>query len=175
MPNDEISQKIDTNQNMIQRVLSVLDNDNIKWQRYVQSPASSIGAIYPLYRDLREMNNIGKDVTKYNKGKTKDQKLDASQNDTYFHKHAMYNAAQQGIWSALVAALAGELKEKYWDKPKKLVEGKLTEAQIDADTKKDLKNNYLAIKMALESNKPVDEAIIANPTVQVIREQRKKW
>lgn len=164
---------INLDDTMFGRVLSVVGNDNIKWQRYIQSPFAAIRAAYPLYRDWRDMNDVGKDVSKYNRGKTKEQKLDSTQNDTYFHQHAMYDAAQQGVWSALAAALAGELKEKYWDKPKKLAEGKLTEAQIDEDSKKDLKNNYFAIKMALKDNKPVDEVIIPNPTVQAIREKRK--
>lgn len=156
---------------MLGRIGGVLDND-IKWYRYIQNPITAIPrAAYPLIRDKLEMDRTAKEVAQYNKALPQDQRLDPTKNDTYFHQHAMYSAAQNGVFSALLAALAGELKEKYWDKPQKLKDGK-TEAEINADSKKDLQNNYLAIKMALESNKPVDEVIIPNPTVQKIREMR---
>lgn len=157
---------------MLGRVASVLDND-IRPERYLQvvAPVTSVASFAPLAYDFYDMNRTGKEVARYNKNLQPEEKLDPRNNDTYFHQHGMYQAAQQGIVSALMAALAGELKEKYWDTPKKRKDG-MPEEKIEADRIKDLKNNYFAIKMALESNKPVDEVIKPNPTVQKIRELR---
>lgn len=151
------------------RVVSVLGNSAIRPERTLQQPYMAFTAIPPVVVDYFKANQMAKDVAKYNKGLSQKQALSGVNNDTYFHQHAMYQAAQQGLYSALAAALAGELKEKYWDGPQKIKDGK-SEEDIEADTKKDLKNNYLAIKMALQSNKPVDKAIVANPTVQKIRD-----
>lgn len=156
----------------LDRVASVLDND-IKSRYYWQllEPQTAVAALVPLAYDFYDMHRTAREAANYNKSLPEKQRLDTKPNDTYFHQHGMYKAAQQGILSALLAAAAGELKEEYWDKPQKIKKGDSIE-KIEEDRKKDLQNNYLAIKIALESNKPVDEVIIPNPTVQRIREMR---
>lgn len=76
---------------------------------------------------------------------------DATKLDDFYHKRAMYRAAQLGPDAAEYALWAGRQKEKYYDKPLKTLTTKLTTEQIDADSKKDLQNNIKAVIMALQN------------------------
>jgi len=156
---------------MLGRIFGVLDND-ISWYKYFEPPMLGASAFRPLISNFIDSKLTARDINKYNATRPRDQRLAADNNDKYFHQHAMYEAAQPGIWSALVAATMGELKELN-DARVLRKEGKKTEAEIQAERKKDLQNNYDAIKMALKGMRPVDEVIVPNPTVQVIREKKK--
>lgn len=148
--------------------MSVAKNTRITPRR--AQIASFLGgfSFIPLAQDYIAGRNMAKDVARYNQGKNQKQGLNATKNDKYFHQHGMYRAAKPGVWSALNAALLGELKEY-----KDFFQSKDPYDAKEAERKKDLKNNYLAIKMALEGNKPVDEVIIPNDTIKFIWEQRK--
>lgn len=153
------------------RIFGVLDND-VAWYKYLEQPMLGGTAIVPLVSNYLDAKLTARDINKYNATRPQNQRLGSENNDKYFHQHAMYEAAHPGIWSALVAATMGELKELN-DARVSRKEGKKTEAEIQAERKKDLKNNYDAIKMALKGMGPVDSVIVPNPTVQVIREKKK--
>lgn len=146
-----------------ERILSVL-SAKPKWYHYI--PHADFGitrAAVPLIKEYSDFLKVGKDIAKYNATAPKDDRLIPDNNDQYFHQRAMYQAAQGGIMPALMAALAGELRE-YTDIPKYRKKG-LSEEEIQKERQKDLKNNYKAIIMALEDSRPVDEVIKPNPTM----------
>lgn len=148
----------------------ITDEQIILGSRYLQPWFLAPLGVAPLYRDYKESNLIAKKAAKYNQGKPKDEKLITENNDKYFHQHAMYQAAQKGIWSARLAEALGygkELWDAYRDRNTKTPEAIIAEAE------KDLQNNKNAIRMGLRSNRPVDEVIIPNDTVRVVREKIK--
>lgn len=147
----------------IERVSSIF-GANPKWNRYLpQADFGLTAAAVPLLSEYIKFRRVGKDIAAYNKNLPPKERLIPDNNDQYFHQRAMYKAAQSGVWPALLAAVAGEMRE-YSDIDKYREEGK-TEEDIEAERQKDLKNNYKAIIMALQSDKPVDEVVKPNPTM----------
>lgn len=162
--------KINMDSNIAGRVLGVLGND-IPWYKYLQNPIMAPGALIPLGLEFVKSRQIAKDIAKYNKNLPQDQKLDSRNNDKYFHQRGMYQAASSGVWSALFAALAGELREL--NDARLLRKDGVPEHAIQAERQKDLQNNYDAIIMALQGTDPVDRVVIPNPTIISIQEKKK--
>lgn len=156
--------------NAVVRIFSVLDN-NIPFYKRLQPIDSAAYSAIPLVTGYINSKLVGREIAKYNRRVPSDEGLLTHNNDKYFHQHSMYQAARPGIWSALGAALAGELKE-YLDVADRRKEGK-SEEDIQKERKKDLKNNYEAIRMALEDGRPVDQVILPNPTIVSYREKKK--
>ncbi len=115
-----------------------------------------------LAEELSRMNDINKAVTAYNRylKAPGDKGYDGTKLDDFYHKRAMYRAAQLGADAALFAFNLGEFKENNYDWPRnKYVRG-WNDEKNEAERQKDLQNNKNAIIMALKNpGVPVEQMV----------------
>lgn len=137
--------------------------DNIVAAMQIPVSIGNVGGI--LWREMRERDKISDALIKYNKDLPSSERLRGDNIDKYFHQRGMYQAAQLGALPASIALAMGQAKEAWDELRNRYIRG-WDKQLVEQEKQNDLKNNYDAVIMGLNSKIPVEEAIQMPPTVQ---------
>lgn len=141
--------------------------DNIAAALQIPVSIGNVGGI--LWREMKERDKISDALIEYNKDLPPSERLRGTNIDKYFHQRGMYQAAQLGALPASVALAMGQAKEAWDGFRNRYIRG-WDKQLVEQEKQKDLKNNYDAVIMGLNSKVPVEQVIKMPPTVQRLME-----
>lgn len=128
-----------------------------------------------LAEELSRMSDINKAVTAYNRylKEPGDKGYDGTKLDDFYHKRAMYRAAQLGPDAAEFAFHLGEIKENNYDWPRNKYFRGWDDKKNELERQKDLQNNKNAIIMALTNpGVPVEQMVPSKETTAGVWDSR---
>lgn len=129
---------------------------------WIMRQLNKLAVIHMLKEEKSYMDKVGQMVASHNRAAEKSgkSKYDATKLDEFYHKRAMYRAAQLGPDAAEYALWLGQKKEDLYDWPRNKYIRKYSDKKNEAESQKDLQNNRNAVIMSLQNpGVPVNEMI----------------
>ena len=129
---------------------------------WIMRQLNKLAVMRILNDEKSHMDDVSKTVAAYNRFAAKNSKgkYDGTKLDEFYHKRAMYRAAQLGPDAAEYALWLGKKKEDWYDWPRNKYLRKYSDQKNEAEREKDLQNNRGAVIMSLQNpGVPVNEMI----------------